>query len=83
MIKKLHVVDLTDDERRALLDLTRRNMASARRIRRARVLLLAADGLADRQVAEAVGGCVATVENLRRRPAVAAREVGDRAASAR
>ena len=67
MAKKLHAVELTDGERRALLDLTRRGTASARRIRRARVLLLAADGLPDRAVAAAVGCCVATVENVRRR----------------
>jgi transposase len=67
MVRKLHAVELTDDERRALLDLTRRGVASARRIRRARALLLAAEGHPDRAVAAAVGCCVATVENLRRR----------------
>jgi putative transposase len=67
MPKKLHEVTLTDDERRMLEALTRRGTASARRIRRARSLLLAADGLPDRRVAAAVGCCVATIENLRRR----------------
>lgn len=67
MAKKLHAVELTEDERRALRALTRRGTASARRIRRARVLLLAADGLPDRAVAAAVGCCVATAENVRRR----------------
>jgi transposase len=67
MAKKLHEVDLTDDERDRLRALTRRGAASARRIARARVLLLAGDGWPDRHVAEAVGCCVATVENLRRR----------------
>lgn len=64
---KRHLVDLTDDERRLLLDLTGRGSAPARRIRRARVLLLAADGLPDAGVAAAAGCCVATVENTRRR----------------
>jgi transposase len=64
---KLHVVTLTDEERRTLLDLTKKGTAPARRIARARALLLAADGLPDRRVAEGAGCCVATVENLRRR----------------
>jgi putative transposase len=67
MGKKLHEVELTDDERQRLRDLTTRGMAPARRIRRARILLLAAEGLPDRPVAAAVGCCVATVENVRRR----------------
>jgi transposase len=66
-MKKLHPVELTDEERRHLHDLTRTGTAAARRIRRARTLLLADQGLPDRQIAAAVGCCVATVENLRRR----------------
>ena len=68
MAKKLHEVALTADERDQLRALTHRGVASARRIQRARILLLAADGLPDPRVAEAVGCCVATVENVRRRP---------------
>lgn len=64
---KRHAVALDDDERRTLVDLTRRGAAPARRIRRARALLLAGDGTPDAAVAAAVGCCVATVENLRRR----------------
>lgn len=67
MTSKQHVVELTDVERQQLCDLTTRGTASARRIRRARILLLAAEGLPDRHVADAVGCCVATVENVRRR----------------
>lgn len=66
-MNKLHPVDLTDAERRQLEDLTRTGVASARRIRRARTLLLADQALPDRRIAAAVGCCVATVENLRRR----------------
>ena len=66
-MKKLHPVELTDEERRQLHELTRTGTAAARRIRRARTLLLADQGLPDRQIAAAVGCCVATVENLRRR----------------
>ena len=65
-MSKVHVVELTDDERTQLRALTRRGTASARRITRARILLLAADGQPDRAIAAAVGCCVATVENVRR-----------------
>ena len=64
---KLHPVELTDEERQRLREFTRTGTAAARRIRRARTLLLADQGLPDRRIAEAVGCCVATVENLRRR----------------
>ena len=71
MAKKQHGVELTDDERRQPRALTTRGTAAARRRRRARVLLLAADGWPDARVAAAVGCCVATVENTRRRFAAA------------
>lgn len=67
MPTKQHVVDLTSEERQHLWALTRQGTTSARRLRRARILLLAADGLPDRRVAEGAGCCVATVENVRRR----------------
>ncbi len=66
-MSKLHTVELTDDERDQLRALTRRGTATARRITRARILLLAAEDLPDRRIAEGVGCCVATVENVRRR----------------
>lgn len=66
-MRKLHPVELTDEERRTLEVLTQRGVAGARRIRRARTLLLADRGLPDTRIAAAVGCCVATVENLRRR----------------
>lgn len=66
-MKKLHPVELTDDERQQLHQLTRTGAAAARRIRRARTLLLADQGVPDTGIAAAVGCCVATVENLRRR----------------
>lgn len=64
---KQHVVTVTAAERQQLEDLTRKGAAPARAIRRARSLLLAAEGLPDAAIARAVGCCVATVENLRRR----------------
>jgi transposase len=67
MAKQRHPVVLTAEERRELEEVTRRGVTAARRVRRARVLLLAADGQPDRAVAAAAGCCVATVANLRRR----------------
>lgn len=64
---KQHLVTLTAAERQQLEDLTRKGTAPARAIRRARTLLLVAEGRSDAVVAAAVGCCVATVENLRRR----------------
>ncbi len=64
--KKYHV-DLTIDERATLEQMLRRGKHSARRLTRARVLLKAADGLHDDQIAEAVSTSVPTVERIRKR----------------
>ena len=71
MAAKRHLVQLTEAERLTLEGLTQRGVASARRLRRARLLLLADHGLPDTRIAEAAGCCVATVENVRRRFAAA------------
>ena len=67
---KTYEVRLTDDERRRLRDFTTAGVASARELRRARVLLLADAGRLDAAIADAAGCCIATVERLRRRCAV-------------
>ena len=64
---KTHRVRLSDDERRRLRDFTTSGIASAREIRRARILLLADEDRLDAAIADAVGCCVATVERVRRR----------------
>src|SRR5688572_8075944 len=64
---KTHRVVLTDDERQRLRDFTTAGVASAREIRRARILLLAGEDRLDAAIAEAVGCCVATVERIRLR----------------
>lgn len=64
---KVYEVRLSDDERQRLRDFTTTGVASAREIRRARVLLLADDGRPDTAIADAVGCGVATVERLRKR----------------
>jgi transposase len=60
-------VHLTDDEHQRLIAFTSKGVASARELRRARMLLLAAENRLDAEVADAVGCCIATVERVRRR----------------
>lgn len=64
---KQYRVVLTVDERARLVTFTTTGVASAREVRRARMLLLAADDWRDDDVAQAVGCCAATVERVRRR----------------
>jgi transposase len=68
---KQYEVVLSQAERTQLEAFTRKGIASARELRRARILLLAAEGRGDRDVAEAVGCCPATVAHIRRRCAEA------------
>lgn len=64
--KKYHV-DLTEPERATLQQLLRRGKHSARKLSRARILLKAAAGLLDAEIAQALGTCVPTVERTRKR----------------
>src|SRR5215218_4125222 len=64
---KTHRVMLTDDERQRLRDFTASGIASARDIRRARIVLLADEDRLGTAIADAVGCCVATVERIRKR----------------
>ncbi len=59
---KKYIVDLRADEREQLLQLIRRGKQSARKVTRARILLKAADGFTDDQIAAALDVGVATVE---------------------
>jgi transposase len=62
-----HRVRLTDDERDHLISLTRRGEANARRITRARILLLADRGTTDRAIADALTVHPRTCQRLRQR----------------
>src|SRR5207247_7843544 len=64
---KRWLVDLTDAERSELEGLTRHGKAPARKIAHARVLLLAADGRTDEEIAAATGRSRSLVERTRRR----------------
>jgi transposase len=64
---KAYPVTLTADERAQLIAFTTKGAASARELRRARILVLAAEDRLDAEVADAVGCCTATVARVRRR----------------
>jgi transposase len=64
---KRFIVDLTDPERVELRALLNRGVASARKLTRARILLLAAEGGTDEAIAAALHVHRATVERTRRR----------------
>ena len=66
MVKRYRVT-LTGEERERLDALTRKGAASVRMVRRAQVLLLAAEERRDEDIAQALHVGVATVERLRRR----------------
>ncbi len=67
MAHKTWRVDLSDEERATLDALLRKGKASARRLTRARVLLLAADDRPDDEVAAVLRTSRSTVERLRKR----------------
>jgi transposase len=67
MPKKKYLVDLSTDERESLRQLIRRGKRSSRKVTRARILLLASDGLTDEQIVTALKTAFATVERTRKR----------------
>ena len=64
---KIYVVDLTEEERASLLGLIESGKHSARKLNRARILLLADEGKEDREIAEVSFTGVSTVQRTRRR----------------
>jgi putative transposase len=67
MPKKKYLVDLSGDERESLRQLVRRGKHCSRRVTRARILLLAADGVTDEQIVASLKTAFATVERTRKR----------------
>jgi len=67
MPRKHYVVELTPEERAELLGFVNRGNAPARRLTRARALLLADEGRTDVEIAEALYISRPTVERLRKR----------------
>jgi transposase len=67
MPQKTYIVDLKEEERTCLLDLIKKGEHSARKLNRARILLLADEGKTDREIAEALHTGTATVQRTRQR----------------
>jgi len=67
MPAKKYIVDLTSEERRKLLELTRKGKQSVRKVRRARILLKADEGWKDREITAALDTSSTTVERTRKR----------------
>jgi transposase len=67
MPKKIYIIDLTKEERTQLLEFIKSGKQSARKLNRARILLLADEGKADSKIAEALHTGTATVQRTRRR----------------
>jgi Homeodomain-like domain len=68
-MRKKYIVRLTNAERAVLLEIVRKFKGSSQKVRRAQILLKAdAEGPSwtDRQIAEAFGCRIPTVENIRR-----------------
>jgi len=67
MANKIYVVDLTEEEHAFLLDFINQGTQSARKLKRAHILLLADEGKTDREIAEALHTSTSTVQRTRRR----------------
>ena len=67
MPRKIYIVDLTNEERTHLLDLIKSGERSARKLNRARILLLADEGKADSEIVAALHTGTATVQRTRQR----------------
>ena len=62
-----YVIELTDDEREQLIEITRRGSSPARKLKRAMILLKANEGLGDSEIARMVDVGIATVGRIRQR----------------
>lgn len=67
MARKIYIVDLAEDERTQLLELIKSGTHSARKLNRARILLLADDEKTDAEIVEALHTGIATVQRIRKR----------------
>ncbi len=67
MANKIYVVDLTAEERTFLLEFISRGAQSARKLKRAHILLLADEGQTDGAIAKALHTSPSTVQRTRQR----------------
>lgn len=64
---KKYIVDLSGDEKQALVELTSKGKPGARKIKRANILLLANDGKTDLEITELLHTGLRTVERTRQK----------------
>jgi len=67
MPKKLYRIDLNDEERQSLLEMTRKGKIKARQMKRAMILLKANEGFSDPQIMAALNVSRPCVERIRKR----------------
>src|SRR4030042_3141124 len=67
MAKKLYLVNLSDEEKKQLREVTRKGKIKARQMKRAMILLEANEGMSDPQIMKALGVSRPCVERLRKR----------------
>jgi transposase len=67
MPRKMYHVNLNDEERQTLLEMTRKGEIKARKFKRAMILLKADEGLTDQQIMAAVNVSRPCVERVRKR----------------
>jgi len=66
-MKKQYKVELSQEERSQLTKLTTQGTEKVRKVKRAKILLLADEGKKDKEIAERVEVSVGTVERIRKR----------------
>src|SRR5512143_1228296 len=64
---KKYVINLSDEERQRLLEMTRKGTLKARQFKRAMILLKADEGLTDEQIVAALNVSRPCVERIRKR----------------
>lgn len=64
---KRYIVELNETERDELLAITQTGSRSARKVKRAHILLLSSEGKKDEEIAEVLHTSVATIERTRKR----------------
>jgi len=67
MPRKMYLINLSDEERQALLEMTRKGEIKARKFKRAMILLKANEGQTDQQIMAALNVSRPCVERLRKR----------------
>lgn len=63
----IYIVDLSDDERTQLIELTKGGKPGARKMKRAQILLMADRGHTDKEIADALSAGTSTVFRIRRK----------------